>query len=156
MDIQEIKTEAISYCPYNMNNGKVESYYHDLFQEYRINGEWFNISYDALIENLNVDMLINNIIITIEDPLDFPKGVKHVKLLEADYKILMQDVKNKLYDDYANFFGIFSHEWMYRQHTNEISSKEMYDYIMSLNCSDDLNLNKKIINKINQIIKEVT
>lgn len=155
MDIQKIKVEAISYCPYNMNNGQVESYYHDLFQEYRITGEWFDINYNILIENLNVDMSINNIIVTIEDPIDFPKGVKHCEILEADKDKLISDIKNNLYDKYDKFFEIFSHKWMYRKCTNKISSKEIYDYITSLNSSDDLNLDNKIINKIEQILKEV-
>lgn len=154
MDIQKIKVEAISYCPYNMNNGQVESYYHDLFQEYRITGEWFDINYNTLIKNLNVDMSINNIIVTIEDPIDFPKGVKHCEILEADKNKLISYVKNKLYDKYDRFFEIFSNDWMYRKCTNEISSKEIYDYIMSLNCSNDLNLDNKILNKIKDILKE--
>ena len=48
MNTQKIKLEAISYCPFNMNNSQVESYYHDLYKENRVIGEWFNISYKVV------------------------------------------------------------------------------------------------------------
>lgn len=65
MDTQELVLEAISYCPYGMNNTDVEKYYHHKFKENRINGEWFDITYEDLQCNLIVDYVINGVLVSI-------------------------------------------------------------------------------------------
>ena len=84
MNTQKIKLEAISYCPFNMDNSQVESYYHDLYKENRVIGEWFNISYDQLFNDFDITMIIDEILVSVEETIIFQKGIKKVKLIEED------------------------------------------------------------------------
>ena len=154
MDTQKITVEAISYCPFGMNNSQVESYYHNLYKNKRVNGEWFDVSKVELFNDLDIYTIINGILVSVEDINIFSKGVKCAHLLEENEKELRNEVKETLFDKYDSFFGIFSHKWMYRHTNNKISSKDMYEYILSLEKDEDLILENKILREINEILKE--
>lgn len=155
MDTQKITVEAISYCPFGMNNSQVESYYHNLYKDKRIKGEWFDISKVELFNDLDIYTIINGVLVSIEDITIFSKGVKHAHLLEENEKELKRKIRADLFDKYDSFFGVFSHKWMSRPTNDKISSKDMYEYILSLEKDEDLVLENKILRKIKEILKEV-
>ena len=153
LDTNELAVEAISYCPYGMNNGKVETYYHNLFKEKRKIGEWFDISYEELLNSLFVDYIINGVLVTVEDTYDFPNGVKKLKLAENDYKLLKKEVTNELKEKVSKQLGILNTDIYNIFNRNNITySEDLFNYIMSLNSSNDTNLDNKIKKDIENIL----
>ena len=154
LDTNELAVEAISYCPYGMNNGKVETYYHNLFKEKRKIGEWFDVSYDELLNSLFVDYIINGVIVTVEDTYDFPNGVKKLKLAENDYKLLKKEVTNELKEKVSKQLGILNTDIfnIFNRNKNITYSEDLFNYIMSLNSSNDTNLDNKIKKDIENIL----
>lgn len=151
LDTNELVVEAISYCPYGMNNGKVETYYHKLFKEKRKNGEWFDVSYDELMNSLYIDYIINGVLVTIEDVCDFPCGVKKLKLAETDYELLKNEIYRDLKKDISKELGIFSFDIL--ESSEDITySEELFNYIMSLDSSSDTNLDNKIKKEVEKIL----
>ena len=153
LDTNELAVEAISYCPYGMDNGKVETYYHNLFKEKRKIGEWFDVSYDELLNSLFVDYIINGVIVTVEDTYDFPNGVKKLKLAENDYKLLKKEVTNELKEKVSKQLGILNTDIsnIFNRNNNITYSEDLFNYIMSLNSSNDTNLDNKIKKDIENI-----
>ena len=154
LDTNELAVEAISYCPYGMNNGKVETYYHNLFKEKRKIGEWFDVSYDELLNSLFVDYIINGVLVTVEDTYDFPNGVKKLKLAENDYKLLKKEVTNELKEKVSKQLGILNTDIynIFTRNNNITYSEDLFNYIMSLNSSNDTNLDNKIKKDIENIL----
>lgn len=154
LDTNELAVEAISYCPYGMNNGKVETYYHNLFKEKRKIGEWFDVSYDELLNSLFVDYIINGVLVTVEDTYDFPNGVKKLKLAENDYKLLKKEVTNELKEKVSKQLGILNTDIynIFNRSNNITYSEDLFNYIMSLNSSNDTNLDNKIKKDIENIL----
>ena len=154
LDTNELVVEAISYCPYGMNNGKVETYYHNLFKEKRKIGEWFDVSYDELLNSLFVDYIINGVLVTVEDTYDFPNGVKKLKLAENDYKLLKKEVTNELREKVSKQLGILNTDIsnIFNRNNNITYSEDLFNYIMSLNSSSDTNLDNKIKKDIENIL----
>ena len=152
LDTQKLKLEAISYCPYGMNNGQVETYYHHMFEQYRKQGEWFDLDYELLINSLNIDYVINDILVIVEDIIDFPKGVKKLQLAEKDEETLKKEIYNELCDKFKKDFGIFEPDWFFTSN-NKTSSKELYEYITSLDSSEETNLENKILRTIKSILE---
>lgn len=154
LDTNELAVEAISYCPYGMNNGKVETYYHNLFKEKRKIGEWFDVSYDELLNSLFVDYIINGVLVTVEDTYDFPNGVKKLKLAENDYKLLKKEVTNELKEKVSKQLGILNTDIynIFNRNNNITYSEDLFNYIMSLNSSNDTNLDNKIKKDIENIL----
>ena len=154
LDTNELAVEAISYCPYGMNNGKVETYYHNLFKEKRKIGEWFDVSYDELLNSLFVDYIINGVLVTVEDAYDFPNGVKKLKLAENDYKLLKKEVTNELKEKVSKQLGILNTDIynIFNRNNNITYSEDLFNYIMSLNSSSDTNLDNKIKKDIENIL----
>ena len=154
LDTNELAVEAISYCPYGMNNDKVETYYHNLFKEKRKIGEWFDVSYDELLNSLFVDYIINGVLVTVEDTYDFPNGVKKLKLAENDYKLLKKEVTNELKEKVSKQLGILNTDIynIFNRNNNITYSEDLFNYIMSLNSSNDTNLDNKIRKDIENIL----
>lgn len=152
LDTSKLVVEAISYCPYGMNNGKVETYYHNLFKEKRKNGEWFDISYEELVDSLYVDYIINGVIVTVEDENDFPNGVKKLTLAENNYETLKENISNALKEDISKQLGIFDMFYCLKKNDNITYSEELFNYIMSLDSSSDTNLDNKIKQDIENIL----
>ena len=154
LDTNELVVEAISYCPYGMNNGKVETYYHNLFKEKRKIGEWFDVSYDELLNSLFVNYIINGVLVTVEDTYDFPNGVKKLKLAENDYKLLKKEVTNELKEKVSKQLGILNTDIynIFNRNNNITYSEDLFNYIMSLNSSNDTNLDNKIKKDIENIL----
>ena len=154
LDTNELVVEAISYCPYGMNNGKVETYYHNLFKEKRKIGEWFDVSYDELLDSLFVNYIINGVLVTVEDTYDFPNGVKKLKLAENDYKLLKKEVTNELKEKVSKQLGILNTDIsnIFNRNNNITYSEDLFNYIMSLNSSNDTNLDNKIKKDIENIL----
>ena len=154
LDTNELAVEAISYCPYGMNNDKVETYYHNLFKEKRKIGEWFDVSYDELLNSLFVDYIINGVLVTVEDAYDFPNGVKKLKLAENDYKLLKKEVTNELKEKVSKQLGILNTDIsnIFNRNNNITYSEDLFNYIMSLNSSSDTNLDNKIKKDIENIL----
>ena len=154
LDTNELAVEAISYCPYGMNNDKVETYYHNLFKEKRKIGEWFDVSYDELLNSLFVDYIINGVLVTVEDTYDFPNGVKKLKLAENDYKLLKKEVTNELKEKVSKQLGILNTDIynIFNRNNNITYSEDLFNYIMSLNSSSDTNLDNKIKKDIENIL----
>ena len=154
LDTNELAVEAISYCPYGMNNGKVETYYHNLFKEKRKIGEWFDVSYDELLDSLFVNYIINGVLVTVEDAYDFPNGVKKLKLAENDYKLLKKEVTNELKEKVSKQLGILNTDIsnIFNRNNNITYSEDLFNYIMSLNSSNDTNLDNKIKKDIENIL----
>ena len=154
LDTNELAVEAISYCPYGMNNGKVETYYHNLFKEKRKIGEWFDVSYDELLNSLFVDYIINGVLVTVEDTYDFPNGVKKLKLAENDYKLLKKEVTNELKEKVSKQLGILNTDIfnIFNRNNDITYSEDLFNYIMSLNSSNDTNLDNKIKKDIENIL----
>ena len=154
LDTNELAVEAISYCPYGMNNGKVETYYHNLFKEKRKIGEWFDVSYDELLNSLFVNYIINEVLVTVEDTYDFPNGVKKLKLAENDYKLLKKEVTNELKEKVSKQLGILNTDIynIFNRNNNITYSEDLFNYIMSLNSSSDTNLDNKIKKDIENIL----
>ena len=154
LDTNELVVEAISYCPYGMNNGKVETYYHNLFKEKRKIGEWFDVSYDELLDSLFVNYIINGVLVTVEDTYYFPNGVKKLKLAENDYKLLKKEVTNELKEKVSKQLGILNTDIsnIFNRNNNITYSEDLFNYIMSLNSSNDTNLDNKIKKDIENIL----
>ena len=154
LDTNELAVEAISYCPYGMNNGKVETYYHNLFKEKRKIGEWFDVSYDELLNSLFVDYIINGVLVTVEDTYDFPNGVKKLKLAENDYKLLKKEVTNELKEKVSKQLGILNTDIfnIFNRNNDITYSEDLFNYIMSLNSTNDTNLDNKIKKDIENIL----
>ena len=154
LDTNELAVEAISYCPYGMNNGKVETYYHNLFKEKRKIGEWFDVSYDELLDSLFVNYIINGVLVTVEDTYDFPNGVKKLKLAENDYKLLKKEVENELKEKVSKQLGILNTDIfnIFNRNNDITYSEDLFNYIMSLNSSNDTNLDNKIKKDIENIL----
>ena len=154
LDTNELAVEAISYCPYGMNNGEVETYYHNLFKEKRKIGEWFDVSYDELLDSLFVNYIINGVLVTVEDTYDFPNGVKKLKLAENDYKLLKKEVTNELKEKVSKQLGILNTDIsnIFNRNNNITYSEDLFNYIMSLNSSSDTNLDNKIKKDIENIL----
>ena len=154
LDTNELAVEAISYCPYGMNNGKVETYYHNLFKEKRKIGEWFDVSYDELLDSLFVNYIINGVLVTVEDTYYFPNGVKKLKLAENDYKLLKKEVTNELKEKVSKQLGILNTDIsnIFNRNNNITYSEDLFNYIMSLNSSSDTNLDNKIKKDIENIL----
>ena len=154
LDTNELAVEAISYCPYGMNNDKVETYYHNLFKEKRKIGEWFDVSYDELLDSLFVNYIINGVLVTVEDTYYFPNGVKKLKLAENDYKLLKKEVTNELKEKVSKQLGILNTDIynIFNRNNNITYSEDLFNYIMSLNSSSDTNLDNKIKKDIENIL----
>ena len=150
MDTQKLSIEAISYCPFNMDNSQVESYYHDLYKENRVLGEWFNISYDQLWDDMDVVAVLNGIIVSIEDPIIFPKNVKYANLIETDINKLKSKMCKELIDLYKKSEGNF--DILNLLPEKQIYAQDIWDYILTLEKDEDLFLDKKIFKKIEEII----
>lgn len=149
LDTHELILEAITYCPYGVDYSKVETYYHHLFKDYRKNGEWFDITYDQLMNTLIVDYVINGVLVTVEDALDY-KPYYNFKVEESDVDTLRNKEKKALAEKYLKYFGLykdtlFSHLFV----DKEIYSSELYDYIIK---QTSLNLDDKIKEKIETIL----
>ena len=155
-DEQDLVLEAIAYCPFGMNNGKVETYYHKLFAEYRKDGEWFDIPYDVLFENFYFDYIIDDVLVTVECTIDFKCGVKNVKLYEEQGKdYLKNQLKENLVQLYCKNNGMcdFRHELLeIFGKDNFISAIDVLSYIIEVD--GNLNLDKRIKNKIKEIISD--
>ena len=154
LDTNELAVEAISYCPYGMNNSKVETYYHNKKKKKRKIGEWFDVSYDELLNSLFVDYIINGVLVTVEDTYDFPNGVKKLKLAENDYKLLKKEVTNELKEKVSKQLGILNTDIsnIFNRNNNITYSEDLFNYIMSLNSSSDTNLDNKIKKDIENIL----
>lgn len=149
LDTHELILEAIAYCPYGVDNSKVETYYHQLFKDYRKNGEWFDVSYDQLMNTLIIDYVINGVFVTVEDVLDY-KPDYDFKVVESDVETLRNKEKNELIKKYEHYFGFYNSDIFSRLLTDkEIYSNELYDYIIK---QTTLNLNDKIKENIKSIL----
>lgn len=153
MDTQKLSVEAISYCPFNMDNSQVESYYHDLYKENRILGEWFDISYDQLWNDMDIVTVSNGIIVSIEDPIIFPKNVKCANLIEIDINKLKSKISRELIDLYKKSEGNF--DILNLLSEKQIFAQDIWEYILTLEKDEDLLLDKKIFKKIEGIIESV-
>ena len=153
LDTHELILEAIAYCPYGVDNSKVETYYHHIFKDYRKNGEWFDITYDQIMNTLIVDYVINGVLVTVEDVLDY-KPDYNFKVEETDVNMLRNKGKNELIKKYENYFGLYNSDIFYRLLTDKkVYSKELYDYIIK---QTNLNLDEKIKEKIEDILDFVS
>ena len=155
MNTQKIKLEAISYCPFNTNNSQVESYYHNLYKENRVIGEWFNISYDQLFNDFDITMIIDKVLVSVEEPIVFPKGIKKVKLIEEDKNELRNEIKSQLLYDCGISFVNIDNYLMHQKNKNYEYAKDFYDYIFTLEKDEDLILENKVYHKIKQILSTV-
>ena len=124
-----------------------------LFKDYRKNGEWFDITYDQIINTLIVDYVINGVLVTVEDVLDY-KPDYNFKVEETDVNMLRNKEKNELIKKYENYFGLYNSDIFYRLLTDKkVYSKELYDYIIK---QTNLNLDEKIKEKIEDILDFVS
>ena len=155
MNTQKIKLEAISYCPFNMDNSQVESYYHDLYKENSVIGAWFNISYDQLFNDFDITMIIDKVLVSVEEPIVFPKGIKKVKLIEEDKNELRNEIKSQLLYDCGISFANIDNYLMHQKNKNYEYAKDFYDYIFTLEKDEDLILENKVYHKIKQILSTV-
>ena len=149
LDTHELILEAIAYCPYGVDYSKVETYYHRLFKDYRKNGEWFDITYDQLMNTLIVDYVVNGVLVTVEDVLDY-KPDYNFKVEESDVDTLRSKEKKTLAERYAKYFGLYKDTLFSHLFTDkEVYSNELYDYVIK---QTNLNLDDKIKEKIEIIL----
>lgn len=157
LDENELEVEAISYCPYGLSNSKVETYYHNIFKDKRIKGEWFNVSFDDLFQNLTVDYFIDGMIITIEDELDYDTNFYgNMKFTYTSNDDLNEEITNYILTKCGlsqNHFDIFSFK---TKDKNSVNPKDMYNFLCD--CVKEniiLDVDKLIRNNINSIINQI-
>lgn len=149
LDTHELVLEAIAYCPYGVDNSKVETYYHHLFKDYRKNGEWFDVAYDQLMNTLIVDYVINGVLVTVEDVLDY-KPDYNFKVEESDIDTLRDKEKKALAERYEKYFGLYNNTLFSNLFTSKkIYSNELYDYIIN---QTNLSLDDKIKENLKGIL----
>ena len=153
LDVQKMTIEAISFCPFGMKNDQVEKFYHELFQDKRKNGEWFDISYDELANTLFYDYFINDTMIVIEDVYDFRDGTKFIHLEENnDVETLRKNIQNDLIEKVSKELHIPENMFdLLKVKEETTSSEEMYNYITNLT-KDSYNLDDKIRCRIEHIL----
>lgn len=158
-DTQKLTLEAISYCPFGLNNSIVETYYHNKCQNYRANGEWFNISSDFLYDNLILcaDYIVEGIPVIVEDRYDYEKKFRRSKLIESDDTSLCDIIKYELSKNLRESLGIlddnlFINFLSSKRKSHELFSYEIWNYISNLKNKDEFNLDKKIIRNIENIL----
>lgn len=159
MECDKLVLEAISYCPFGINASKVETYYHHLFSKNRRIGEWFDVDYDTLFSSLIIDDIVNGVLVTVEDSGDFPHGIKPIVVEESNISKLERNVTEEFIENIYKKVGIFDKnvfDFVEPDKETVLSSKEIYNYIMSLKSQEETKLNIKIKSKIEKIIKEVT
>ena len=150
-DTQKLVIEAISYCPFGINNGKVETFYHNLFKEKRKNGEWFDVSYEELMNTLYCDYIINGVIVAVENITDFPDGAKTICLEEENVEILRKNIENNLVEKLSKELCIFDNIFKFNK-KETIPSEKLYNYLIGLKKNDG-NLDNKIKHRIEHILE---
>lgn len=158
-DIQKLTVEAISYCPFGVSNSKIETYYHNKCKEYRVNGEWFDISPDFLYENLIMcaDYIIKGIPVVVEDGFDCDTYFRKIMLIESNSDLLYEITKNELSKDIMEKLGIknsnmFTMLFSQKRNSYELFSYDIWNYITNLKSGDEFNLDKKIIYNIENML----
>ena len=151
LDTQKLVIEAISYCPFGINNGKVETFYHNLFKEKRKNGEWFDVSYEELMNTLYCDYIINGVIVAVENITDFPDGAKTICLEEENVEILRKNIENNLVEKLSKELCIFDNIFKFNK-KETIPSEKLYNYLIGLKKNDG-NLDNKIKHRIEHILE---
>ena len=105
------------------------------------------------MNTLIVDYVINGVLVTVEDVLDY-KPDYNFKVEETDVNMLRNKEKNELIKKYENYFGLYDSDIFYRLLTDKkVYSKELYDYIIK---QTNLNLDEKIKEKIEDILDFVS
>ncbi len=158
-DTQKLTLEAISYCPFGLNNSKVETYYHNKCKNYRINGEWFDISTDFLYDNLILcaDYMVEGIPVIVEDRYDYEKTFRMTKLIESNDTLLCDIIKNEMSKNLRESLGIINDNLFIdflspKRKPYELFSYEIWNYILNLKSKDEFNLDKKIIRNIENML----
>lgn len=158
-DTQKLTLEAISYCPFGLNSSKVETYYHNKCKNYRINGEWFDISTDFLYDNLILcaDYMVEGIPVIVEDRYDYEKTFRMTKLIESNDTLLCDIIKNEMSKNLRESLGIINDNLFIdflspKRKPYELFSYEIWNYISNLKSKDEFNLDKKIIRNIENVL----
>lgn len=157
LEQQKLSIEAISYCPFGINNGIVETYYHNMFKKHRKNGEWFDVDYDLLSCSLNTDYIINGVLATVEDTGDFPYKIVPIELQENNIEYLNNIIHKYLSEEIRKYFYAMNSNNIFelihkKNEVKSVSSKDVYKYIMTLKDDSETILESKIIRNLNNIL----
>ncbi len=145
--------EAIVLCPLYINSKKLEKYFHNYFESYHINGEWYDVSFDEICDSIIIDFDVNGVLVSIENGsslLDDENFSKY-SIMESNCE-LRDIIQMKYIIKFSGEFGVFS-IFDYLKYMNfksdKVYSEDLYKFIRNGNAQ---NLYDNVKNKITELL----
>jgi len=148
--------EFMAYCGFGINPLKVETYYHNAFKDRKRNGEWFDISYDEIINSgyFIIDDFYNGVGVSIEDLCDYDNMDKYSFLennkVNLENYIIKKVISNMNHERYIKTIKDFE---------NFIEKRNKYNLSIINDIDKETIINipieKEIENKIFEILSNI-
>ena len=145
--------EAIVLCPLYINSKKLEKYFHNYFESYHINGEWYDVSFDEICDSIIIDFDVNGVLVSIENGSSLldDENFSEYSIMESNCK-LRDIIQMKYIIKFSGEFGVFS-IFDYLKYMNfksdKVYSEDLYKFIRNGNAQ---NLYDNVKNKITELL----
>lgn len=145
--------EAIVLCPLYVNSKKLEKYFHNYFESYHINGEWYDVSFDEICDSIIIDFDVNGVLVSIENGSSLldDENFSEYSIMESNCE-LRNIIQMKYIIKFSGEFGVFS-IFDYLKYMNfksdKVYSEDLYKFIRNGNAQ---NLYDNVKNKITELL----
>ena len=145
--------EAIVLCPLYVNSKKLEKYFHNYFESYHINGEWYDVSFDEICDSIIIDFDVNGVLVSIENGSSLldDENFSEYSIMESNCE-LRDIIQMKYIIKFSGEFGVFS-IFDYLKYMNfksdKVYSEDLYKFIRNGNAQ---NLHDNVKNKITELL----
>jgi hypothetical protein len=145
--------EAIVLCPLYINSKKLEKYFHNYFESYHINGEWYDVSFDEICDSIIIDFDVNGVLVSIENGSSLldDENFSEYSIMESNCE-LRDIIQMKYIIKFSGEFGVFS-IFDYLKYMNfksdKVYSEDLYKFIRNGNAQ---NLYDNVKNKITELL----
>lgn len=145
--------EAIVLCPLYVNSKKIEKYFHNYFESYHINGEWYDVSFDEICDSIIIDFDVNGVLVSIENGSSLldDENFSEYSIMESNCE-LRNIIQMKYIIKFSGEFGVFS-IFDYLKYMNfksdKVYSEDLYKFIRNGNAQ---NLYDNVKNKITELL----
>ena len=149
----ELVLEAIVLCPLYVNSKKLEKYFHNYFESYHINGEWYDVSFDEICDSIIIDFDVNGVLVSIENGSSLldDENFSEYSIMESNCE-LRNIIQMKYIIKFSGEFGVFS-IFDYLKYMNfksdKVYSEDLYKFIRNGNAQ---NLYDNVKNKITELL----
>lgn len=145
--------ETIVLCPLYVNSKKLEKYFHNYFESYHINGEWYDVSFDEICDSIIIDFDVNGVLVSIENGSSLldDENFSEYSIMESNCE-LRDIIQMKYIIKFSGEFGVFS-IFDYLKYMNfksdKVYSEDLYKFIRNGNAQ---NLYDNVKNKITELL----